>query len=74
MKKCNHLVPRTDQNTKCFPFDPTSKVHYWISSGRKEAVFNGLMSVDFCCKYCNKRTTNFISIDEYYLNKRFLED
>ena len=74
MEKCNHLVPRTDQNKKCFPLESTSKVHYWIFSGRKEVIFNGLMSVDFCCKHCNKRTTKFMSIDEYNLNKRFLED
>lgn len=74
MEKCNHLVPRTDQNKKCFPLESTSKVHYWIFSGRKEVIFNGLMSVDFYCKHCNKRTTNFMSIDEYYLNKRFLKD
>jgi hypothetical protein len=74
MEKCNHLVPRAEQNKKCSPFEPNSKVHYWISSGRKEVVFDDLMSVDFCCKYCNKRLTTFMTVDEYYLNKRFLED
>ncbi len=74
MEKCNHLVPRAEQNKKCSPFEPNSKVHYWISSGRKEVVFDDLMSVDFCCKYCNKRLTTFMSVDEYYFNKRFLED
>ena len=73
MEKCNHLVPRSEQTKKCDPSDPESRIHYWIPSGRKEAIFNGLMSIDFCCKYCNKRTTNFLSMDEYQLNKRFIE-
>ena len=73
MEKCNHLVPRTEQTKKCDPSDPESRIHYWIPSGRKEAIFNGLMSIDFCCKYCNKRTTNFLSMDEYHLNKRIIE-
>ena len=52
MEKCNHLVPRSEQTKKCDPSDPESRIHYWIPSGRKEAIFNGLMSIDFCCKYC----------------------
>lgn len=74
MEKCNHLVPRADQTKKCDPSDPNSKTHYWIPTGRIEAMFNDMISVDFCCKYCNKRTTNFLSKDEYQLNKRFLEE
>jgi hypothetical protein len=73
MEKCNHLVPREEQNKKCNPSDPESRIHYWIPTGRVETIFNGLISADFCCKYCNKRATNFFSKDEYNLNKRFIE-
>lgn len=73
MEKCNHLVPRAEQNKKCDPSDLNSKVHYWIPSGRIETMFNNLVSVDFYCKNCNRRTTNFLSKEEYELNKKFIE-
>jgi hypothetical protein len=74
MTKCNHLVPRADQNKKCDSSDPDSRTHYWIPTGRIQAMLNEIISVDFCCKYCNRRTTNFLSKDEYQLNKKFLEE
>ena len=72
MEKCNHLVTRAEQNKKCIPSDSNSKIHFWIPSGRIEAMFNGMISVDFLCKHCNKRTTNFLTQDEFNLNKTFL--
>jgi hypothetical protein len=72
MEKCNHLVPKTEQNKKCVSSDLNSRIHYWIPSGRIEAIFNGMISVDFMCKYCNRRITNFLTQDEFNLNKRIL--
>lgn len=72
MEKCNHLVPKMEQNKKCASSDPNSKIHFWVPSGRIEAMFNGMISVDFMCKYCNRRITNFLTQDEFNLNKRVL--
>jgi hypothetical protein len=70
--KCNHLVPRQEQDKKCEPSNKDSKTHYWIPTGRIEITVNNLLSVDFACKYCNRRTTNFLTNEEYELNKRLL--
>jgi len=72
MEKCNHLVPKTEQNKKCVSSDFNSRIHYWIPSGRIEAIFNGMISVDFMCKHCNRRITNFLTQDEFNLNKKVL--
>lgn len=73
MDKCNHLVSRLDQNKKCNPSDVHSRTHYWLPTGRIEAMFNGMISVDFYCKYCNKRTTNFITQQDFEINKKYIE-
>lgn len=70
--KCNHLVPRQEQNRKCEPNNKDSKTHYWIPTGRVEITVNNLLSVDFACKYCNRRTTNFLTNEEYKLNERII--
>jgi hypothetical protein len=70
--KCNHLVPRHDQDKKCFPHSIDSKTHFWLPTGNIEAKFNNSIQVDFYCKYCNSRTTNFFTKEEYELNKKVL--
>lgn len=72
--KLNHLVPRADANQKCNKTDPNSKQHFWALSGRIETTISNMISIDFICKYCNKRTTNFLTVDEYKLNQKLLED
>jgi|694.fasta_scaffold77397_3 hypothetical protein len=72
--KLNHLVPKYDANQKCDKHDPTSKTHYWLPSGRIEATVSNLVSVDFACKYCNKRTTNFLTEEQFKTNKILLEN
>jgi hypothetical protein len=74
MNKCNHLAPKEHMNKKCDSSDPTSKTHYWLPTGRVEAMFNGMVSVDFRCKYCNKRVTSFLTNEEYNLNKKLLTE
>ena len=69
--KLNHLVAKHEQNKKCSS-EPDSKTHYWIPTGYIEAKFNGIIQVDFMCKYCSSRTTNFITQQEYDTNKRLL--
>jgi len=70
--KCNHLVPRQDQDKKCFQYSPDSRTHYWLPTGNIESKFNGTIQIDFYCKYCNARTTNFLTKEEYELNKKVL--
>ena len=84
--KCNHLVPRHDQDKKCFPYSIDSKTHFWLPTGNVETKFtfvngqlngvetkfNNSIQVDFYCKYCNSRTTNFFTKEEYELNKKVL--
>jgi transcription initiation factor IIE alpha subunit len=70
--KCNHLVPRQDQNRKCNPQDSNSKTHYFVFTGHIEAKFNGAIQVDFVCKYCERRVTNFLSKEEYDTHKKVL--
>lgn len=73
MHKCNHLVPKQDREKKCNPSDSNSKTHFWIPTGRIEGIgINNMISVDFLCKYCNKRTTNFLTQEDYNLNKKLL--
>jgi hypothetical protein len=69
--KCNHLVPKYEQNKKCTT-DLDSKIHYWIPTGHIEAKFNNTVQVDFMCKYCNKRVTSFLSQVEYETYKNLL--
>ena len=69
--KCNHLVIKHEQNRKCSS-EPGSKTHYWIPTGHIEAKFNNLIQIDFMCKYCDKRTINFLTQQEYDTNKRLL--
>lgn len=72
--KCNHLVPKEHMTAKCNPSEPNSKMHYWVPTGRIETMFNGMISVDFRCKYCNKRVTSFLTYEEYNLNKKLLSE
>ena len=72
--KCNHLVPKEHTESKCDPVDPNSKMHFWVTTGRLETMFNGMISVDFRCKNCNKRVTSFLTHDEYLLNRRLLNN
>lgn len=72
--KLNHLVPRSDTNQRCNKEDKDSKHHYWILSGRIESTISNMISVDFICKYCNKRTTNFLTQEEYKTNQKLIED
>ena len=37
--KCNHLVPRHDQDKKCFPYSIDSKTHFWLPTGNVETKF-----------------------------------
>ena len=74
MNKCNHLVPKEYMESKCHPTEPNSKMHYWVPTGRIETMFNGMISVDFRCKYCNKRVTSFLTYEEYNLNKKLLSE
>ena len=69
--KCNHLVPKHEQNKKCTP-DLDSKIHYWIPTGHIETKFNNTIQVDFMCKYCNRRVTSFLSQVEYETYKNLL--
>jgi hypothetical protein len=69
--KCNHLVARQEQDKKCFP-SPDSRTHYWLPTGNIETKFNGSIQIDFYCKYCNARTTNFLSKEEYETHKKVL--
>jgi hypothetical protein len=48
--KCNHLVPRHDQDKKCFPYSIDSKTHFWLPTGNVETKFNNSIQVDFYCK------------------------
>ena len=70
--KLNHLVPRQDQNRKCDPQDSNSRTHFFIFTGHTEAKFNGTIQVDFVCKYCERRVTNFLSKEENDTHKRNL--
>lgn len=72
--KLNHLVPKYDANQKCNKEQKDSKQHFWVLSGRIETTISNMVSIDFICKYCGKRTTNFLSVDEYKLNQKLLED
>lgn len=74
MHKCNHLVSKIDRDKKCLPSDINSKTHFWVPTGRIESMFNGMISVDFYCKHCNKRVTNFLTQEEYNLNKKLLTE
>ena len=67
--KLNHLVPKYDSNQRCNKDEKESKQHYWILSGRIEATISNMVSIDFICKYCNKRTTNFLTQEEYRTNQ-----
>ena len=70
--KCNHLVPRYEQDKKCNVTDPNSRTHFWIPTGHIEAKFNNTIQVDFVCKHCEKRVTSFLTQEDYELNKRIL--
>lgn len=70
--KLNHLVPRQDQNRKCDPQDPNSRTHFFIFTGHIEAMFNGSIQVDFVCKHCERRVTNFLSKEEYDTHRKAL--
>ena len=70
--KCNHLVPAYEQNKKCISSDPNIRMHFWIPTGHIEAKINNTIQVDFMCKYCEKRVTNFLEKEDYELNKRLL--
>lgn len=72
--KLNHLVPKYDANQRCNKNEPNSKQHFWVLTGRIETTISNMISIDFICKYCNKRTTNFLTVDEYKLNQKLLED
>lgn len=71
MQKCNHLVTKQYQESKCNPSEPNSKTDYWLVT-RIEAKPNGMMCVDFYCKHCNKRTFSFLTQEEYASNKRIM--
>lgn len=70
--KCNHLVPKQEQDKKCNITDPNSRTHFWIPTGYIEAKINNTIRVDFICKHCEKRVTNFLEKEDYELNKRLL--
>ena len=72
--KLNHLVSKYEANQKCAKDNPDSKQHYWILSGRIERTVSNMISVDFICKFCNKRTTNFLTEEQYKVNQKLLED
>lgn len=70
--KLNHLVPKHEQNKKC-SLESTSKIHYWIPTGRIEAQFGNMIQVDFMCKYCDRRVTSFLSQEDFETNRKLLE-
>lgn len=71
VQKCNHLVVKEFQESKCDSSNPYGKSDFWLPT-RIEAKPNGMIMINFYCKYCDKRTSSYITQEEYASNRRIL--
>lgn len=69
--KCNHLVTKEFQESKCNAESPLSKTDFWLPT-RIEAKPNGMIMINFYCKHCDKRTYSYITQEEYTSNRKIL--
>ena len=63
----NHLVSRNSQRgcTK-------NKNHYWMPTGTIEATIGDNVKVEFYCKHCQLRHTEFLTMKTYRTNEKIL--
>ena len=71
MMKYDHLMSRENRMSRC-P-SPKSKKHYWLPTGVTRATSGDNVAVDFYCKYCNTRVTEFMPLDYFYTHKDIIE-
>ena len=65
----NHLVNRRTQN-RC----TKNKDHYWMPTGTIEATVGNNIKVDFFCKHCEARHTEFLTMKAYRANEKILSN
>ena len=58
-----HLISKTNKNVPC----STAASHYWTTVGEPEASAGDNITVQFECKYCNKRVHEFLTREQYFL-------
>jgi|19_taG_2_1085344.scaffolds.fasta_scaffold01327_7 hypothetical protein len=63
----NHLVSRINAKSRC-----SGEGHYWLPTGTMEATPSGDFRVDFYCKHCYNRATEFLNKKSYGMHKNTL--
>ena len=64
----NHLIEHTIHHRKCSKNDK----HYWKPTGTVEASVGDNVRVDFYCKHCGARHTEFLTMKTYRIHERII--
>ena len=68
----DHLISRQNRMFKCSSKKNTK--HYWIPIGAVRATAGDNVAVNFYCKYCDLRITEFLNRTEYETHKKTIEN
>jgi len=63
----NHLISRVNGSARC-----CNKGHHWLPTGTMESTPSGKFRVDFYCKHCYNRATEFLNEKTYGMHKKTL--
>jgi hypothetical protein len=69
--KYDHLMSRENKKSRC-P-SPKHDRHYWLPTGVVRATSGDNVAVDFYCKYCEARVTEFMPLKDFYIHKDTIE-
>ncbi len=62
------FLPRNDMKSRC----PNEEEHRWRTYGDTRATSGDNVVINFICTKCDKRTSTFITHDEYKLYEKQL--
>jgi hypothetical protein len=66
----NHLVVHLPKTHRCL----NSSSHYWVPTGTVEASIGDNIRVDFYCKHCKARHTEFLTMKTYRTHEKVLRN
>lgn len=61
----NHLISRVNGRVRC-----CCDKHHWLPTGMTESTQSGHFRVDFYCKHCYNRATEFLNEKTYGMHKK----
>ena len=66
--RLTHLLGSPRHRERC----PDGKLHYWLPTGTIEAKMGDNIRVDFYCRNCDKRHTEFLTRKQYQINENLI--